>query len=128
MNVVVEVNQRLPSYHYSFVMAENVKNNLLTEVKQYLRLRKELAETELIIRVTQLISLLTIIVVGLVFLSLSITFFIFSLVFYLSAYIGSVYAFTIGGLIFIILWVLLYLFKKSIIINPIAKFTSKIIR
>ena len=108
-------------------MTENVTNNLLTEVKEYLRLRKELAETELTIKVTQLISSLIVTVISIIFFTLAILFFVFSFVFYLRTYTGDIYAFIIGGAIFILLWILLYIFKKKIIVNPIAKFTNKII-
>ena len=106
-------------------MTENVTNNLMTEVKEYLRLRKELAETELTIKVTQLISSLIVTVISIIFLTLAILFFVFSFVIYLRTYTGDIYAFLIGGAIFILLWILLHLFKKKIIVNPVAKFTDK---
>ena len=106
-------------------MTENVTNNLLTEVKEYLRLRKELVETELTIKATQLISSLILAVISIIFITLSITFFVFSFVLYLRTYTGDIYAFIVGGAIYILLWILLYLLKKRIIINPIAKFINK---
>ena len=106
-------------------MTENVTNNLMTEVKEYLRLRKELAETELTIKVTQLISSLIVTVITIIFLTLAILFFVFSFVVYLRTYTGDIYAFLIGGAIFILLCILLHLFKKKIIVNPVAKFTDK---
>ena len=108
-------------------MTENVTNNLLTEVKEYLRLRKDLAETELTIKVTQLITSLIVAVISIVFITLSITFFVFSFVFYLRTYTDDVYALMAGGVIFILLWVVICFLKKRIIMNPIAKITNKII-
>ena len=109
-------------------MTENVTNKLLTEVKEYLRLRRELAETEITIRATKLISSLIVAVISIIFITLAITFFVFSAVFYIRTYTGDIYAFIIGGVIFILLLLLLYLLKKRVIMNPIAKLTNKTIQ
>ena len=77
------------------------------------------------IKVTQLISSLIVTVITIIFLTLAILFFVFSFVVYLRTYTGDIYAFLIGGAIFILLWILLHLFKKKIIVNPVAKFTDK---
>ena len=108
-------------------MSENVTKELLTEVKEYLRLRKELIETEVVIKVSKLIASLILIILGVISFAISLSFFIFSLVLFLSIYMGDIYALCIGGLIFIFIWITLYIFKKKLILNPIAKFTNKLI-
>ena len=108
-------------------MSENVTKELLTEVKEYLRLRKELIEIEAVIKVSKLIASIIVIIIGVIFLTISLSFFVFSLSLFLSTYIGDIYALCVGGLIFILIWTMLYLFKKKLILNPIAKFTNKLI-
>ena len=108
-------------------MSENVTKELLTEVKEYLRLRKELIEIEAVIKVSKLIASIIVIIIGVIFLTISLSFFVFSLSLFLSTYIGDIYALCIGGFIFILIWIMLYLFKKKLILNPIAKFTNKLI-
>jgi hypothetical protein len=108
-------------------MSENVTKKMLTEVKEYLRLRKELIKTEAVIKVSKLTTSIILTIIGVISLSISLSFFVFSIALYLSSYIGYIYAFCIGGLIFILILIMIYLFKKKLILNPIAKFINKLI-
>lgn len=109
-------------------MHENLTNELLTEVKHYLRLRKELFETETTIRVTKVVSTIVIIISALIMSTLTLTFFVIAIVSLLKIYVGDILAFTIGGVMFIIFWVIFYIFRKTIIVNTVAKFLSTIIK
>ena len=108
-------------------MSQNVTKNLTTEVKEYLRLRKELAKTEIIIKSTETISALIITLISIIFFSLTITFIVIATILYIKQYTGDIAAYLIGSLLFILIWIVIYLLRKRIINNQIAKFIKQII-
>lgn len=107
------------------IMAENATNELITEVKEYLRLRKELVKIELTIKTAHIISQIAILIISTILFTLSLTFIVVAITLCIKTYVGEIYAYILGGLIFIIIWYIIYLFRYQIIKNPIAKFINK---
>ncbi len=109
-------------------MAENATPKMLTEVKEYLRLRKELIKTEATIKTTQIASQIALLIISTILYTLSLTFIVIAITLYLKIFVGEIYAYILGGLIFIVVWYIIYLIRGKIIKNPIAKFISTIIK
>lgn len=110
----------------------NVMNNIteefMTEVKEYLRLRKEHLEIVATIKVTKVITQAILLITGIVALMSMATFFIISAVLLIKPYVGEILAFFFGGILYICFWFIVYLLRNIIIINPIAKFVNSIIK
>ena len=102
----------------------NITEEFMTEVKEYLRLRKEHLEIVATIKVTKVITQAT----GIVALMSMATFFIISAVLLIKPYVGEILAFFFGGILYICFWFIVYLLRNIIIINPIAKFVNSIIK
>lgn len=107
------------------IMAKNATNELFTEVKEYLRLRKELFKTVTTLKATHLISKIAIVIISTILFTLFLTFIVVAITLCLKTYVGDIYAYILGAFIFIVIWYIIYLFRYQFIKTPIAKFLDK---
>jgi len=110
---------------------EEPSNNfqqLYDEVKKYIELQTEYVKVEFVEKLTILFS--TILIIGLIII-LAITalfYFSFSMAYLLEPVLGSIaLSFGIVSGVFVLLILLLFLFRKRIIIIPVVKFLSKLL-
>lgn len=111
-----------------FKMRENCNYDLLTEVKEYLRLRKELFENDVVIKLTTILTAIIITITTIFVAVVTTAFFVIALTLYLKQYTGEVLASLSGGAIYILLWLVVYLFKTVLIVNPLGKLIHKLIK
>ena len=109
-------------------MVNNVTAELLTEVKEYLRLRKTELEITTVIKISKLLSMAVMLLAAIIFISIASILFVIAGILYIEPFTGSVWAFISGGIVYLLLWLILYIFRVSLVYNPIARFINLIIR
>jgi hypothetical protein len=116
---------------FAMLNNEEPSNNfqqLYDEVKKYIELQTEYVKVEFVEKLTILFS--TILIIGLIII-LAITalfYFSFSMAYLLEPVLGSIaLSFGIVSGVFVLLILLLFLFRKRIIIIPVVKFLSKLL-
>lgn len=106
--------------------ADNFKQ-LYGEVKKYIELQGEYVKVEIVEKMTILLS--TLLIIGLVLvLVMAVLFYLcFSLAYTLETFFGSLaMSFSVISGIYILLIVLLLVFRKSLVINPLVRFLSNL--
>lgn len=98
------------------------------ELKEYLRLRKELLTMEVTAKATNFAAAFILLISGLIVVMGTILFLMLAGVSALEPYTGRAMAFMIGGGSYIAVWVLIFLFRNALIINPLARFIYKVIK
>lgn len=108
-------------------MSKNATQELMTEVKEYLRLNSELIKVKTVIKISYLAA--SIIFITILIISLFITSILLTLagVHLIKPIVGEAFAFAIGGGGYLILIVVIYLLRTPLIVSPIAKQTNKLI-
>ena len=100
---------------------------LYDDVKKYVELQTEYVKVEFVEKLTVILSTLLIIVLILILGIVALFYLFFSAAYLLEPVLGSLsLSFGIISGIFVFLAVLLYLFRKQIIINPMVKFLSNL--
>jgi hypothetical protein len=100
---------------------------LYEDVKKYVELQTEYVKVEFVEKLTVLLSTLLIIALVLILVIIALFYLFFSAAYLLEPVLGSLsLSFGIISGVFVLLAVLLYLFRKQIIINPMVSFLSNL--
>lgn len=100
---------------------------LYAEVKKYIELQTEYIKVEFVEKLTILLSTLVILTVAIVLVIAALFYLFFSLAYALVPLVGSLaISFCIISGIYVFLIILLFAFRKSIVINPLVRFLSKL--
>ncbi|MDR0972396.1 MAG: phage holin family protein [Prevotellaceae bacterium] len=108
---------------------EEIKDfrGLIREVRAYLALQKEYAELELTEKLTMLFSGVLLILVLTLLGMLAFFFLAFSLAYWLAPHVGGLLeGFVIVALLTVIVMLLIYLFRRTLIITPTANYIVKL--
>ena len=108
-------------------MAEDWKNTdnavqqILVELKKYMQLQSDYLQVTMVEKLTKLMSKLIIAIVALMLVVLILFYLLFALAHALAPVLGFVASFSIVAAIFLVMLVILIVFKKQLIVNPILK-------
>jgi hypothetical protein len=108
---------------------EPVENfqQLYSDVKKYVELQTEYIKVEFVEKLTILLSTLLIVTLIAILAIAGLFYIFFSLAYKLEPIVGGLsFSFAIISGIYVILIGLLVLFRKSLVINPLVKFLSKL--
>ncbi len=100
----------------------------LEDLKEYINLRYDLLRLSLLEKLSKVISMLLIIIVSIMLAMMILIHFSFALVYKLSEIWDSkIYAFLCVGGIYLLIGIILYIFRKNIFVNPLVKQLSGIL-
>lgn len=109
-------------------MSEQNLNNLWTEIKTYFSLQIDYTRLTATEKLATILSMVALVGIALVLAVCAIFYLSFALVHYLSEVVGSMWgAHLIVAGIFILLLILLFVFRKPLVINPVARFITKVL-
>ncbi|NLI71577.1 MAG: phage holin family protein [Bacteroidales bacterium] len=94
---------------------------LFTEVKDYVELRLDYMQVGMVEKLTKLISKLLVLFIAIVFGMAVLFYLLFSLAYALAPMLGFITSFAIIAGIFLLLTIIVIVFRKSLIVNPILK-------
>jgi hypothetical protein len=103
---------------------EKPKNDfqqLFADVKEYVQLQTDYLQIGLIEKLTKLFSKIIFGLIAFVLIFATLFYLLFALAYVLKPHLGEAGSFAIIGSIFIVLLLIIYLFRKKLIINPILK-------
>ncbi len=101
--------------------------DLFNQVKKYLKLQKEYIRLELIEKITIVFSVLIIIITTLVLGMVALFYLSLAFAYILSPIVGGLtFSFGIIACIHILIILIVLIFKKQLIINPMARFIMKL--
>lgn len=100
---------------------------LYNDIKKYVELQTEYVKVEFVEKLTILVSTLVIITVIIILVIAALFFLFFSLAYALVPVVGSLaISFCIISVLYVVLIVVLFLFRKQFVINPLVRFLSKL--
>jgi membrane-bound ClpP family serine protease len=108
---------------------EPVENfqKLYDDIKKYVELQTEYVKVEFVEKLTILLSTLLIIMLLLVLAIAALFYLFFSLAYLLVPVVGSLaLSFAIISIIYVFLIILLFSFRKKLIVNPLARLLTKL--
>jgi len=106
--------------------AENFQQ-LYNDVKKYIELQADFIKVEFVEKLTILLSTLLIITLLMILAIAALFYLFFSLAYAIVPLVGSLaISFCIISGIYLILIIILYVFRKNLIINPLVRFLSKL--
>ncbi|MEG1574418.1 MAG: hypothetical protein RR293_02045 [Bacteroidales bacterium] len=98
------------------------------EIKEYLHLRKELLTMEVTVKTTRFAAAFILLLSGLIVVMGTLLFMMLAAVSALEPYTGRSMAFIIGGGSYTAVWILIFIFRNTLIVNPLARFIYKVIK
>lgn len=100
---------------------------LFAEVKKYLALQKRYTQLEIAEKLTILLSTLILVLIIIILSMVALFYLSFTLAYLLAHLLGSiVVSFALITCVILILMMFVYLFRKKLIINPMARFISNL--
>lgn len=107
---------------------DDMYKTFVKNAKDYVDLQSQLLRLNLVEKLSQIFSFLVIIITGCLLLISAFIYFSMVFVIWMQSFTGSmVHGFLILGLLFIVLFILLFLLRKKILINPIIRRMSDIL-
>lgn len=101
---------------------DNEYQRLINETKEYARLRVDLIKLELLEKMSKTIALIVTLFLSLVLILVAFTYFSLAIVHYISQYLGGIqFGYCIVGGVFLLLTILVLVFQKQWILNPLIK-------
>ena len=101
-------------------------HQLISEIKEYFGLQKDLLKIESVEKLTILISSFLILMISVILGGGALFYLLFALAYLLEPLIGLIGAFCIIGCICLLILVVVILLRKRLIINPIVRFLYKL--
>lgn len=99
---------------------------LITEIREYIVLQKDLFKVESVEKLTILISSFLILMLSVILGGGALFYLLFALAYLLEPIIGMVGAFSIIGCVCLLILIIVILLRKRLIINPIVRFLYKL--
>ncbi len=112
-----------------FIQEDNVNNfkDLFAEVKKYLMLQKEFTKIELTEKLAVLLSSLIMGSIILAMSTIAVLYLSFAMAYKLADYVGGMgTSLTIMAAVLLIFLLIIYLSRRSLIINPVVNFLAKL--
>lgn len=100
---------------------------LVEELKKYASLKGEHIRLNIVEKAVRLITALTIALTFAILFLLALTYFSFGLAYALAPAVGNTAAFCIVGAIYVLLFILCVVFRKSLIEKPLVRFLASIL-
>lgn len=104
------------------------KIDYMTELKEYLLLRKELFTIGAATKATRFAAAIILILTGLISAMGIILLLIIAGAYALEPYTGKPIALSIGAVAYLLVWVIVYLFRRNLILDPLARFIYKVLK
>lgn len=107
---------------------DNEYQRLLDEAKEYAKLRYDMLRLEILEKTTKIICTIIVAVIGAAFGLAALTYFSFAIIFSTKDVLGGAqWGFCIFGCLFVLLIVIMGVFHKQLILNPLIKQLSGIL-
>ncbi|MCQ2359882.1 MAG: phage holin family protein [Paludibacteraceae bacterium] len=107
---------------------DNEYQRLLNETKEYAKLRYDMLRLELLEKTTKVVSTIIVAIISTVLGLTALVYFSFAIIFYIDDFIGGTeWGFCIFGCIFLLLVLILAIFSKQLILNPLIKHLSGVL-
>lgn len=101
-------------------------HHLITEIKKYIVLQKDLLKIESVEKLTILISSFLILMISVILGGGALFYLLFALAYFLEPITGMIGAFCIIGIVCLLMLAVVILLRKQLIINPIVRFLYKL--
>lgn len=105
---------------------ENKYQRLINDSKEYARMRYDLLRLEVLEKTSRVLALFLLIILGLFLVLAAFTYFALAVAAALQPTLGAVAALCIVGGVFLLILIVLFLFRKQIVVNPIVAQLSEI--
>ncbi len=105
---------------------ENKYQRLINDSKEYARMRYDLLRLEVLEKTSRVLALFLLIILGLFLVLAAFTYFALAVAAALQPTLGAVAALCIVGGVFLLILLVLFLFRKQIVVNPIVAQLSEI--
>lgn len=105
---------------------ENKYQRLINDSKEYARMRYDLLRLEVLEKTSRVLALFLLIILGLFLVLAAFTYFALAVAAALQPTLGAVAALCIVGGVFLLILIVLFLFRKQIVLNPIVAQLSDI--
>lgn len=105
---------------------ENKYQRLINDSKEYARMRYDLLRLEVLEKTSRVLALFLLIILGLFLVLAAFTYFALAVAAALQPALGAVAALCIVGGVFLLILIVLFLFRKQIVVNPIVAQLSEI--
>ncbi len=105
---------------------ENKYQRLINDSKEYARMRYDLLRLEVLEKTSRVLALFLLIILGLFLVLAAFTYFALAVAAALQPTLGAVAALCIVGGVFLLILIVLFLFRKQIVVNPIVAQLSDI--
>ena len=105
---------------------ENKYQRLINDSKEYARMRYDLLRLEVLEKTSRVLALFLLIILGLFLVLAAFTYFALAEAAALQPTLGAVAALCIVGGVFLLILIVLFLFRKQIVLNPIVAQLSDI--
>ncbi len=99
---------------------ENKYQRLINDSKEYARMRYDLLRLEVLEKTSRVLALFLLIILGLFLVLAAFTYFALAVAAALQPTLGAVAALCIVGGVFLLILIVLFLFRKQIVVNPIV--------
>ena len=108
---------------------KNVENlaQLIEVLKHYLGLQTEYVKLDAIDKVVRLVTAAALAIVFILVLGAVLTYLSFAIAFWLATYIGNPLAFLIIAILYLLLLILFYFFRKPWIEKPLVQFLASVL-
>ncbi len=104
------------------------ENGLFQNIKDYIKLQIDLLKINLTEKSSQILSVILSLLIGVILLLVAFIYFSMALVHWMASLLNSmIYGYLIVGGIFVILFLVFYLLRKKIFLNPLIKKISSIL-
>lgn len=101
---------------------------LLNETKEYAKLRYDMLRLELLEKTTKIVSTIIVAIISTVLGLTALVYFSFAIIFYIDDFIGGPeWGFCIFGCLFVLLVLIVGVFHKQLILNPLIKHLSGVL-
>lgn len=98
---------------------------VIAEIKQYLSLQCEWVKLDSVEKLTRIVSSLIFLILAIILIAIALLYLSLSVVHIIQIYTGAVAAYSIMAGFFLLLFVVLWLLRRSCIVNPILRFFYK---
>ena len=105
---------------------ENIAQ-LIEVLKHYLGLQTEFVKLDLIDKVVRLVTAAALAIVFILVIAAGLTYLSFALAFWLATFTGNALAFFIIALLYLLLLILFFLFRKPWIEKPLVRFLASVL-
>ncbi len=101
---------------------------LLNETKEYARLRYDMLRLELLEKTTKIVSTIIVAIISTVLGLTALVYFSFAIIFCIDDFLGGIeWGFCIFGCLFVLLVLIVGIFHKQLILNPLIKHLSGVL-